>query len=146
MVRPPVAEVDTVTFVESLAWLPSYVAYLGVSLLLMTAVLALYTVLTPHSELRLARNGNPAAAASFTGALLGFAWPLANAVAGSTSLLDLLIWTSLVLLVQLAAVLAVSRMLRTLSDEVRSGQLASGVLLGAIAVALGLLNAAALPR
>ena len=61
------------TAFETLAGLPYFAAFFGVSLLLLTICLALYVVITPYPEIKLIREGNAAAAASLGGAIIGFA-------------------------------------------------------------------------
>jgi putative membrane protein len=132
------------TVLESLAGVPFYVAYFGIALALLTASLALYSGLTSHSELRLVREGNAAAAASMGGALIGFALPLTRAVALSPLLLDMVVWAAVALVVQLVALVGIRAMMPVVVRQAGEGRVASGVLLGAVAIVLGLLNAAAM--
>ena len=129
---------------ESLAGLPYFIAYFGLSLVLLTACLAIYVAITPYPEIRLIREGNAAAAATLSGVLVGFALPLASAVAHSVSLLDMLVWAVVALVVQLVAYAAVRLALPKVVQHVREGQVASGVFLGAVAVVVGILNAASM--
>ena len=76
--------------------------------------------------------------------LIGFALPLASAVAHSVSLLDMLVWSVVALIVQLIAYAAVRLAVPRIVHNVRDGQVASGVFLGAVAVAVGILNAASM--
>ena len=132
------------TAFETLAGLPYFAAFFGVSLLLLTLCLALYMVITPYPEVKLIREGNAAAAASLGGVIIGFALPLASVVVNSVSLLDMLLWSAVALLVQLAAFAAVRLMVPNIARHVREGQASSGILLAAVAIALGLLNAASM--
>jgi putative membrane protein len=132
------------TAIETLAGLPYFAAFFGVSLLLLAVCLALYLVITPYPEIKLIREGNAAAAASLGGAIIGFALPLASVVVNSVSLLDMLLWAAVALVVQLAAFAGVRLMVPNIARHVREGQVASGILLGAMAIALGLLNAASM--
>jgi putative membrane protein len=127
---------------DSLAGLPYFAAYFGLSLVLLTACLALYVAITPYPELKLIREGNAAAAATLAGVLIGFALPLASAVAHSVSLLDMLLWATIALVVQLFVYGIVRLAVPQIAKNVRDGQVASGVFLGAFAVAVGILNAA----
>lgn len=129
---------------DSLAGLPYYASYFGIALVLLTIALAAYGAVTPFADFRRAREGNAAAAASLAGVVLGFALPLARVVAQSSALLDMLLWSIIVLAVQLAAFVIVRTMVPVLNRNVESGEVASGVLLAALAVALGLLNAASI--
>ena len=128
--------------IESLAGLPAFAAYFAVALLLLGAFLAVYLWMTPYPEIRLIREGNTAASASLSGAIIGFVLPLASAVENSGSIIDMLVWALIALLVQLLAYFLVHQLLPHLPRDVADGKLASGVFLGAIAVAFGLLNAA----
>jgi putative membrane protein len=128
--------------IESLAGLPSFAAYFAVSLLLLGIFLTIYVRVTPYPEIKLIREGNLAASASLSGAVLGFALALASAVENSSSLIDMLVWALIALLVQLLAYFLVHRLLPHLPRDVADGKLASGIFLGAIAISFGLLNAA----
>jgi len=127
---------------ESLAGLPYFIAYFGLSLVLLAAALALYTAVAPHAEPRLIAEGNAAASAALAGVLVGFALPLASAVAHSASLLDMLLWAAVALVAQLLAYCAIRLAVSGIVRRMRDGQVASGVFLGSLAVAVGILNAA----
>jgi putative membrane protein len=129
---------------ESLAGLPYFIAYFGLSLLLLTLCLAIYVAITPYPEIRLIREGNAAAAATLSGVLVGFALPLGSAVAHSVSLLDMLVWAVVALIVQLVAYAVVRLAVPKVVQHVRDGQVASGVFLGSVAVSVGILNAASM--
>jgi putative membrane protein len=130
--------------VESLERLPYFIAYFGIALLMLTLALALHVALTRVPETRLLLAGNTAAAASLAGAVIGFALPLAAVIAVSGTLLDMAIWAVVALALQLLVVTAVRIMVPALGREVAEGRVASGVFLGTIAVAIGLLNAASI--
>ncbi|MDQ3188089.1 MAG: DUF350 domain-containing protein, partial [Pseudomonadota bacterium] len=123
------------TAFETLAGLPYFAAFFGVSLLLLTLCLALYVAITPYPEIRLIREGNAAAAASLGGAIVGFALPLASVVVNSVSLLDMLLWSAIALFVQLVAFAGVRLMVPAIGQHVREGQVSSGIFLGAVAIA-----------
>jgi len=132
------------TAFETLAGLPYFAAFFGVSLLLLTICLALYVFITPYPEIKLIREGNAAAAASLGGAIIGFALPLASVVVNSVSLLDMLLWSAVALFVQLVAFAGVRLMVPAIGRHVSEGQVSSGIFLGAVAIALGILNAASM--
>ena len=129
---------------ETLAGLPYFAVFFGTSLVLLTICLALYVAITPYPEVRLIREGNAAAAASLGGAIIGFALPLASVVVNSVSLLDMLLWSAVALLVQLVAFAGVRLMVPAIGRHVSEGQVSSGIFLGAVAIALGILNAASM--
>lgn len=122
----------------------AHVAYFVLSIGLVAAFIALYTAITPYRELKLIREGNTAAAVSLGGALVGYSLPLAMAVAQSGNLADMLIWSAVALVAQLAAYLVSRLLLPRLAADVTAGKLAPAVFLAALSLAIGLLNAAAM--
>jgi putative membrane protein len=129
---------------DYLSGLPAFAAYFGLALLLFLGFIAIYVRITPYPEIRLIREGNTAAAASLGGALIGFALPLASAVENSVSLLDMLIWAAVALIVQLIAFGVARLMVRDVTRQIQEGKVSAGVFVGALAVAIGLLNAASM--
>ena len=125
-----------------LTGLPLFAAYFGLGLLLLGLFVFIYIRITPYREIALIRAGNAAAAASLGGSIIGFVLPVASSIENSVSLIDMLLWSDVSLVVQLLAFLIARAMVPAISKNVEEGQLASGVFLGAIAIALGLLNAA----
>jgi putative membrane protein len=125
-----------------LSGLPLFAAYFGLGLLLLALFVAVYVRITPYREIALIRAGNLAAAASLGGAIVGFVLPVASSIENSVSLIDMLLWSLVALVVQLIAFVIARAMVPAISKNVEEGQVASGVFLGAIAIALGLLNAA----
>lgn len=129
--------------VQSLAGLPYFIAFFGMALLLYTLCLALHAALPPLREFRLMREGNVAAAVSLAGALIGYALPMARVLMVSESMTDMLLLSLAALGVQLAATAVPRLMMAPLIRNVVAGQVASGLFLAAMAVAVGILNAAA---
>ena len=129
---------------DYLSGLPAFGAYFLLALALFVAFMAIYVRITPHPEIRLIREGNVAAAASLGGASIGFALPLAAAIEYSVSLLDMLLWAAVALVVQLIGFGLVRLAIRDIGQQIEQGRVAAGVLLGAIAIAVGLLNAASM--
>jgi putative membrane protein len=125
-----------------LTGLPLFAAYFGLGLLLLATFVFIYLRITPYREIALIRSGNAAAAASLGGAIIGFVLPVASSIENSVSLVDMFLWAVISLIVQLIAFLIVRAVIPTITKNVEDGQLASGVFLGAVAIALGLLNAA----
>lgn len=115
-----------------------------VSLCLLALFVALYSALTSHHEMTLIRAGNKAAALSLGGAVVGFVIPVSKAVAQSTSLIDLLVWAAIAFITQILAYGVASLLLPHLRNAIEDDQVASGILLTALSVAIGLLNAASM--
>lgn len=125
-----------------LATLPSFLAYLGAALALLAVFVAIYVQVTPYDELRLIREGNVAAAVSLSGAVLGFAMPIANVIAHSDTLLDLAVWGIVAGAVQLAAWALARVALPTLKDDIAANRVAPAILVAALSLTVGLINAA----
>lgn len=127
---------------QSLAGLPAFLSYFAAGIGLLAVFLLLYLWITPYREISLIREGNAAAAASLSGAMVGFMLPLASAITHSVSLIDMAIWGLIALIIQLL-VYGVGRLLLPgLARDIPAGKIASGVFLGALSLAIGLLNAA----
>lgn len=127
---------------DSFAGFDDFLAYLGVSLVLLAFFLAIYVRITPYREIALIREGNMAASFSLSGAMLGFIVPLASAVEHSVSLADMAIWGVIAMVVQLAAFVAVKLMIPALTRDVPEGKTAQGFFLGTFSLGVGLLSAA----
>ena len=127
---------------QSLAGLPSFLLYFATAVGLLLLFVTAYILVTPYHEIALIREGNTAAAASLSGAILGFVLPLASAIAHSVGLLDMAIWGLIALLIQLLAYGASRLLLPDLAHAIPAGQVATGVFLGALALVVGILNAA----
>ena len=125
-----------------LANLPNFLLYFVVALALFGAFVVLYLRLTPYAELKLIREGNLSAALALLGAMLGFALPLASAIAHSVSLLDMLVWGLVAMFVQALVYVLVSRLLPELRNGIDQDQTSHGLFLGGSALCVGLLNAA----
>ena len=130
---------------SSLANLPGFLAHFLAGLALLGAAVVVYMRFTPHAELQLIRAGNAAAAVSLAGAVLGFALPIGSAISHSANLVDAAAWSVVALLAQLAAFgVSAKLLLPDWRAAMERGEMAGAVLKAAIAVAVGLLNAACL--
>ncbi|MBI5107161.1 MAG: DUF350 domain-containing protein [Rhodocyclales bacterium] len=125
-----------------LATLPNFLAYLGAAAVLLTAFIAIYLFITPYDEIRLIRENNVAAAVSLSGAVLGFAMPIANVIAHSDTLLDLAVWSVIAGLVQLAAWGVARVALPRLKEDIGANRIAPAIFVAALSLSVGLINAA----
>jgi putative membrane protein len=132
------------TLTESLAGLPAFLLYFALSMALLIVFLAVYLAVTPYNELALIRQGNNAAAVSLAGAVIGFVLPLARAVTQSVSPLDLIAWGCVALVVQIVVFFLVGKIMPRFSEAIRNGQVSDAAFLAALAIAVGLLNAASM--
>ena len=116
----------------------------AVSLVLLAVFALVYSAMTSHHEMSLIRGGNKAAALSFGGALIGFVIPVAKAVEQSVSTTDLVVWSAIAFVAQLVAYGAAALLVPRLRKSIEHDHVASGILLAALAIAIGVLNAASM--
>ena len=119
-----------------------FVSYILGAAVLFALFQFIYTRITPHKEFELIRSGNVAAAVALGGAIIGFAIPASNVIAHSISLLDFVVWAVIAALVQLLAFLVTSLVLKGTSERIKKGELAAGIYVAAVAISVGMLNAA----
>lgn len=129
---------------ESIRYFDDFLIYFGIALLLLFAFTFVYIKVTPYKELDLIRAGNKAAAISLSGAMLGFAMPLASTVVNAVNLIDLVLFALLATVVQLVAFVFVRMLMPNLTSAIEGGEVAGATFLAAVAISVGLLNAAAL--
>jgi len=122
--------------------LPAFLAYFGTGAALIIAFALLYSLVTPHREFSLVRDGNVAAATAWLGAMVGFSLPLASAAANSVSIVDFIIWAAIGGIVQLAAFGIAAAAQKGLSARITAGETAAGLWAGGVARLTGLLTAA----
>ena len=127
---------------QSLAGLPTFLAYFAVAVALLTLFGMAYIFITPYREIQLIRQGNVAAALGLGGALLGFVLPLASAIAHSVSLLDMAVWGLIALLVQLLVYRVACGLAPELVQDIPAGKVAAGTFVATLSVVTGILNAA----
>jgi putative membrane protein len=129
---------------QVLAGLPAFLLCFALGLVLLAVFLAIYLAVTPYNEIALIRAGNSAAAISLGGATLGYVLPLSRAIAQSVSVVDMLAWGGIALVVQVAVYFAVAKVVRQFPEAIKAGRISDATFLAAVAVAVGLLNAAAM--
>ena len=129
---------------EYLTTLPNFLTYLAVGMVMLTAFVAIYVMVTPQHELPLIRHGNVSASVVFGATLLGFALPLASAVAHSVNLTDLLVWGVVAGVVQGLASLLLRLVIRDLRAHIEADRISVAITMASLKLAMGLLNAAAI--
>ena len=122
--------------------LPVFLAYFAVAIVLLAVFLLVYVNATPYDEFALIRAGNPAAAISLSGALLGFVMPVANAIAHSDTIADLAAWGAIAGVIQIFAYLVARFALPFLNDDIPAGKIAPAIFLAALSLSVGLISAA----
>lgn len=103
----------------------------------------IYQWVTPYNEAKLIREGNVAAALALGGALVGYVLPLASALSNTVSLVEFCAWAALAGVIQIAAFTLVRVVaMKDVSARIENGEIAAGLYLMSISLAVGLLNAA----
>ena len=124
---------------SALAFLVAFVA----AGLFTVAFKVLYQWATPYHEAQLIREGNTAAAIALGGALLGYVIPLASALSHTISLIEFCAWAALAGVIQIAAFTLVRIIvMKDVTARIERGEMAAGVYLASISLAVGMLNAA----
>lgn len=128
----------------SIAGLDEFALYFVLSLALLFVFKIAYAFVTPHDEWKLVKEDNSTAAATgFGGAIIGFTLALAGAATNSESLLDFLIWGIVAIIAQcLAFALLRFTFMPRIAERINNNELSAGIMLAAMSVAVGLLNAA----
>jgi putative membrane protein len=130
------------TVISSLSGLPAFLAYFCAALIVSVAYVFVYTRITVHDELKLIEANVPGAAIALGLSLLGFAMPVASAIAHSVNLIDCIIWSIIALVVQVLVYFLVRIPVPDLSKRIEAGELAPAIWLGLASVTGGLLSAA----
>lgn len=127
-----------------LASLPLYLSFLGTAIVLLAAALAIYVLITPHREIALISEGNTAAALSLGGTAIGMAIVIFSTASSTYNLLELVVWSAIGLVGQLVVFGLVAVILPGLPAGIIQGRTSYGILLGALSIAMAILNAGAL--
>jgi putative membrane protein len=123
---------------------PDFMAQFGVAIGLFVVGLTIYVLLTPHRELALIRDGNASASLAFGAVVVGLAIPLGACLEHSLGLLDLAVWGTVTLLVQLIVFRVVDIFLRGLPRRIAEGDVAAAIFLMAIKLGVAIILAGAL--
>jgi putative membrane protein len=129
---------------ESLAGLPAFLLYLCVAGIAAVLFLFIYTRITPLNEYDLIKANVPGVAVALGLSLIGFALPVASAIAHAANIIDVAIWSGVALVVQLLTFFLARIPVPDLHRRVADGELASAIWLGFVSVTAGLLSAASM--
>ncbi|RDV29251.1 DUF350 domain-containing protein [Alteromonas aestuariivivens] len=132
------------TVLNSLAGLQSFAVYFGISIVFLFIFKVVYAFVTPHDEWKLVKEEkNVSAAVGFGGALIGFALALSGAASNSVSIIDFAIWGLVAMLAQsLAFALLRFTFMPKIAERINNNEVSAGIMLAAMSIAVGLLNAA----
>jgi putative membrane protein len=128
----------------SAQYVPLFFAYFGAGLVLFLIFAWVYAHVTPYEEMKLIREGNTAAAISYSGAILGFVLPLGSAIAHSIGISDMVMWGVIALAIQVGVYMVISRLIPNLAEDIPAGKTASATLLAVLSLSMGILSATCL--
>lgn len=124
---------------SSLESLASGFPYLIFYLLTITAIyiggLFIYVRLTPHKELDLIQNGNMAAAVHFSALVIALALPLAACLVNKFSIIDVAIWGTFSLILQLFLFRLTDLIFSGMPQRIIAGQVPPTLVLAAFKIA-----------
>ncbi|WP_419174268.1 DUF350 domain-containing protein [Desulfosediminicola sp.] len=127
-----------------LTGLLNFTLYYGIALVLLVVFKFIYTWITPHDEWALIKEEkNTAAAIAFGGAIIGFAIALGGAATNSVSIADFILWAIVALGAQILAFGLVRFVfMPKIISRIKNDEISAAVMLCAISIAAGILNAA----
>ena len=125
------------------AGFPVLMLHSSVTLAILVVGVFVYIKITPYDDIALIKVGNTAAAVSLSGAIIGFAVPLAFAMASSITVYEILIWGPVTLLLQLVAYRITDAVLSDLPKRIVEGEIGPAIFLVSIKIAVAAINAAA---
>ena len=124
--------------------LPAFFSYFAIGAILLLLYITIYNAVTPLNEWQLIQANDTAAAIALAGSIVGFCLPLASAIENAQSYTDCLLWGVIALIVQLVAFFVVRMFLPRLVERLKTGEIAAGIILAAICISVGMLNAASM--
>lgn len=122
----------------------AFLTHFVIGLLLLAGFAWAYARATPLDEYELVRKGNAAAALSLAGAFVGYAIVTARIITVSGGLMEVIVWGLIGLGVQVAGHFVLRVVLPNLTTDIEEGRIAPAAVGAALAIALGLLNAASM--
>ncbi len=129
---------------DSLAGLANFAMYFAISIVYLFIFKIVYAFVTPHDEWTLVKEQqNVSAAIGFGGAMIGFSLALASAASNSLGLIDFTLWGVVAVIAQsFAFALLRFTFMPKIAERINNNEISAGVMLAAVSVAVGLLNAA----
>ena len=134
----------TATFESFRQGFPDFLLMTGTAGVLLLLASTIYILLTPWKELALVRGGNGAAGLALAGAISGLAIPIASCLASSLTLLDLLLWGTVALLLQLLTYRIIDMVLRDIPNRIQNDEAGAAIVLIAAKISVAMLLAAGL--
>ena len=125
-----------------LTGLPFLLLHSSVTFAMLVSGLIVYAWVTPYDELALIKAGNTAAAITLSGAVIGFAIPLAVTLKSSLNTWDIILWGLVTLILMIIAYRVMNLVIRDFENRVQNDETGPAILLAAVKIAVGLIAAA----
>jgi len=125
-----------------LTGLPFLLLHSSVTFAMLVSGLIVYAWVTPYDELALIKAGNTAAAITLSGAVIGFAIPLAVTLKTSLNTWDIILWGLVTLILMIIAYRVMNLVIRDFENRVQNDETGPAILLAAVKIAVGLIAAA----
>ena len=125
-----------------LTGLPFLLLHSSVTFAMLVSGLIVYAWVTPYDELALIKAGNTAAAITLSGAVIGFAIPLAVTLKTSLNTWDIVLWGLVTLILMIIAYRVMNLVIRDFEKRVQNDETGPAILLAAVKIAVGLIAAA----
>lgn len=125
----------------SILW---FLLFFASAIVALVVFVVLYEKVTPYDDYKLIyEEGNLAAGISFGGAIIGVSIPIFSALSNSVSYIDFVVWVIIAIAVQLAFAYGSTSVSEKYSFKrhIDEGKVAVGVLMSAISIAIGIINA-----
>ncbi len=120
----------------------SFSQFFLLGLVYLFVFIKIYVKVTPYDEIALIKNGNLAASLSLLGATIGFLLPMASVITHTHLINDMAIWSLISMIVQLLSFQAIKMIwMPDVQEKIESGNVACGVFLLTLSLAVGLINA-----
>lgn len=126
------------------AGLPWLIFYLVIVTIIYLLGIVIYTRLTPHKELKLVQEGNMAAAISFSALVIGLALPLAACLVNKFGLIDVAIWGTVSLFLQLFLFRITDAIFRGMPERIEANEVPAATVLAAFKLSGSLILAVAI--
>ncbi len=123
---------------------PYLIFYLLVVTFIYLVGIFIYTALTPHKEFKLISDGNMAAAVSFSALIIGLALPLAACLINKFGLIDVAIWGTVSLFLQLFLFRLTDAIFRDMPRRIEKGEVPAATVLASFKIAGSILLAVAI--
>ncbi len=123
---------------------PWLIFYLLVVTVIYLFGIFIYVKLTPHKEFELISNGNMAAAISFSALIIGLSLPLAACLVNKYGLIDMAIWATVSLFLQLFLFRLTDAIFRDMPRRIINNEVPAATVLASFKIAGSILLAVAI--